>query len=259
MPRACRPVAPRNIGEHPEPTLNGHPGRPSGEAPGHERIALMALTAGRDGERPLDRCLTPQHVDGVLLLSLHGDDPLPRQLRERGLLVVLGGRPAGEAPGAYVDVDNVGGARAGVAHLLERGRRRIATVSGPLDMTAGQDRLAGYRAALADAGLVVDDELVQAGDFSEVSGVQAMRALLGRTAGAAHRRRRRRRGHRRRRAGAAAGAAHRAGGAQLLVRFALSSSGDATRHRAGGRPGSTGLGCSPGGSAAEGMSTHSSR
>ena len=116
----------------------------------------------------------------MLLLSLHGDDPLPRQLRDRGLPVVLGGRPAGGYAGAYVDVDNTGGARAGVAHLLERGRRRIATVTGPLDMMAGQDRLEGYRSALTDAGLGVEESLVEAGDFSEASGQRAMRALLAR-------------------------------------------------------------------------------
>ena len=144
------------------------------------RQLVLALTAGQDGERPIERYLTPQHVDGVLLLSLHGDDPLPRQLRERGLPVVLGGRPAGGYSGAYVDVDNAGGARAGVAHLLERGRRRIATITGPLDMMAGQDRLAGYRTALADTGMSVEESLVESGDFSEASGQQAMRTLLAR-------------------------------------------------------------------------------
>ena len=63
------------------------------------RQLVLALTAGQDGERPIERYLTRQHVDGVLLLSLHGDDPLPRQLRERGLPVVLGGRPLGRLCG----------------------------------------------------------------------------------------------------------------------------------------------------------------
>jgi DNA-binding LacI/PurR family transcriptional regulator len=140
------------------------------------RQLVLALAAGH--EQPLERYLTPQHVDGVLLVSLHGDDPLPELLRTRGLPVVLGGRPPSGYGGAYVDVDNVGGARAGVAHLVARGRKRIATISGPHDMGAGQDRLAGYRAALASAGLAEDPALVVEGDFSEVSGLLAMRKLL---------------------------------------------------------------------------------
>src|SRR5215213_2279107 len=46
------------------------------------RQLVLALTEGPHDERPLERYLTPQHVDGVLLLSLHGDDPLPQHLRE---------------------------------------------------------------------------------------------------------------------------------------------------------------------------------
>jgi DNA-binding LacI/PurR family transcriptional regulator len=142
------------------------------------RQLVLAFAAGED--RPLERYLTPQHVDGVLLVSLHGDDPLPEVLRNRGLPVVLGGRPPSGYGGAYIDVDNIGGARAGVAHLIARGRRRIATISGPHDMGAGQDRLAGYRSALAAAGLVEDPALVVEGDFSEISGLQATRDLLAR-------------------------------------------------------------------------------
>jgi DNA-binding LacI/PurR family transcriptional regulator len=144
------------------------------------RQLVLALGSGRDPERPLTRYLTRQHVDGVLLLSLHGDDPLPRELSERGLPVVLGGRPSGGYRGAFVDVDNVGGARAGVAHLVERGRRRIATVAGPADMGVGQDRLTGYRTALLAARLPADESLVVRGDFSEASGLEGVRALLAR-------------------------------------------------------------------------------
>ncbi|WP_233492285.1 LacI family DNA-binding transcriptional regulator [Blastococcus sp. TF02A-30] len=134
------------------------------------RQLVLALSEGR----PLERYLTPQHVDGVLLLSVRADDPLPRQLQGTGLPVVLGGRPDGvDVP--HVDVDNAGGARAAVAHLLATGRRRIATVTGPPDMGAGRDRLAGYRDALAGA-----EALEVTGDFTEGSGYRGVRELLDR-------------------------------------------------------------------------------
>ena len=75
----------------------------------------------------------------------------------------------------YVDVDHIGGVAAAVRHLLATGRRRIATIAGPQDMVAGIDRLAGYRAALHEAGL---PEHVAVGDFTRESGVRAMRQLL---------------------------------------------------------------------------------
>lgn len=127
--------------------------------------------------------LTSQHIDGVLLLSLHDADPLPTLLSERGLPTVLGGRPARMLkPGAqqayFVDVDNAGGARKAVDYLSARGRRRIATIAGPQDMGAGVARLDGYREAIKATGATVDGNLIAYGDFSEASGTATMRRLL---------------------------------------------------------------------------------
>ncbi|WFE39161.1 LacI family DNA-binding transcriptional regulator [Micromonospora sp. WMMD998] len=127
--------------------------------------------------------LTNQHVDGVLLLSLHDADPLPTLLEERGLPAVLGGRPArmlhpNAQPAWFVDVDNVGGARQAVEHLFTQGRRRVATIAGPQDMGAGLARLSGYREAVRAAGCAVEAGMIAYGDFSEGSGTAAMRRLL---------------------------------------------------------------------------------
>jgi DNA-binding LacI/PurR family transcriptional regulator len=152
----------------------------SGALAGSQRQLLLTMAHRAHDRGRLDNYLSRQHVDGVLLLSLHGDDPLPSQLVARGVPAVLGGRPNEETPLPYVDVDNVGGAGQAVAHLAGTGRRRIATISGPQDMTAGRYRLEGYRAALAQAGLPFDPALVAEGDFSEQSGTRAAEALLDR-------------------------------------------------------------------------------
>jgi DNA-binding LacI/PurR family transcriptional regulator len=147
-------------------------------------LQLWLAMASTPAERVrVDQHLTSQHVDGVLLLSLHDDDPLPALLAERGLPLVLGGRPArmltAPPPETYfVDVDNIGGARQATSYLISSGRRRVATIAGPLDMGVGVARLSGYRAALEAAGVPYDPSLVGYGDFSEFSGATAMRALL---------------------------------------------------------------------------------
>jgi DNA-binding LacI/PurR family transcriptional regulator len=128
----------------------------------------------------LERYVLGGHVDGVLLASLHGDDPLPGVLERAGVPAVLIGRPAGGAAASYVDADNRGGARQAVTHLAGRGRRRVATIAGPLDMGVGVDRLDGYHDGLRAAGLAEAGELVEGGDFSEESGAAAMARLLGR-------------------------------------------------------------------------------
>lgn len=75
-------------------------------------------------------------------------------------------------------IDNVAAATLGVQHLAQQGRRRIATITGPLGNTLSQDRLLGYRAALAKDGLDEDAALVVEGDFSIASGYRAMQQLL---------------------------------------------------------------------------------
>jgi DNA-binding LacI/PurR family transcriptional regulator len=133
------------------------------------------IAQSEDEHARFERYLTGQHVDGVLLISLHGDDPLPHHLEENGVPTVLGGRPAGVLPVSCVDADNRGGARQAVEHLVGLGRRRIGIITGPQDMQVGVDRLDGYHDALTVAGLT---GRVAYGDFSEESGESGMRELL---------------------------------------------------------------------------------
>jgi DNA-binding LacI/PurR family transcriptional regulator len=150
----------------------------SGALAGTQRQLLLTMAHRAHDRGRLDNYLSRQHVDGVLLLSLHGDDPLPGQLEARGVPAVLGGRPSQPSALHFVDADNAGGAGQAVAHLVSTGRRRIATISGPQDMVAGLERLEGYRTALAEAGLPFDPALVVQGDFSEQSGWAATETLL---------------------------------------------------------------------------------
>ncbi len=141
------------------------------------QLVLLMPEPGRDAVRA-EAYLTGGHVDGVLLVSLHGDDPLPKRLAGRGIPLVVGGRPPRGAAVHYVDIDNRGGSRAAVGHLASLGRRVIATVAGPADMGAGVDRLAGYREGLEEAGLGHDPTLEAVADFSHEGGVDAMGRLL---------------------------------------------------------------------------------
>jgi DNA-binding LacI/PurR family transcriptional regulator len=145
-------------------------------------VQLLLLIAQDLPDRGwLERYVVGGHVDGVLLASLHGDDPLPGTLERAGVPAVLIGRPVDQAaPGSYVDADNRGGAGKAVGHLARRGRRRIATITGSLDMGVGQDRLEGYRDGLAAAGLAGSGDLVETADFTEEGGAAAMGRLLAR-------------------------------------------------------------------------------
>lgn len=143
----------------------------------------LLLTLVRD-QRERDRFaqfVSAHRVDGVLLVSVHDDDPLPDLLESIEMPAVLNGRRGLDEPLPYVDSDNAGGGALAAEHLIERGRHTIATITGPLDMYAAKCRLDGYRDALRAAGREYDETLVVHGDFTEDSGHRAMRELLART------------------------------------------------------------------------------
>ncbi|WP_055695795.1 LacI family DNA-binding transcriptional regulator [Streptomyces prasinopilosus] len=152
-----------------------------GAALSDTEMQLLLIFAGSDRERQrLADYLAAHRVDGVLLVSVHADDPLPDMLARLEIPAVISGpRSAAEAL-TSVDSDNYGGARQAVEHLVARGRRRIAHITGRLDVYGAQRRVDGYRDALRDAGRPVDDLMIEAGDFSEEGGRRAMAALLER-------------------------------------------------------------------------------
>lgn len=143
------------------------------------QIVLLTAGKGHTGQSPALRLLRGDHVDGALMVSMHTRHAAA--LERVGIPVVSVGRPMCADPDrhSYVDVDNCGGAVRAVRHLVAAGRTRIATVAGPQDMTAGLDRLAGYRGALAEFGRD-DTGLVMHGDFGQASGEHATLRLLDR-------------------------------------------------------------------------------
>ncbi|MFF8982014.1 LacI family DNA-binding transcriptional regulator [Streptomyces globisporus] len=115
-------------------------------------------------------------ADGALVVSTHAEDPLPALIAEAGLAAVLFARPARPVPVSYVDLAHQDGARLAAEHLLGRGCRRIATISGPLDVPAGQARLTGFRDIMARHGHPYIP--IVEGQFTQESGEAAMERLL---------------------------------------------------------------------------------
>ncbi|PFG32477.1 LacI family transcriptional regulator [Sanguibacter antarcticus] len=129
-------------------------------------------TSGRIG-----RYLRNGHVDGAIVVSHHRKDDLESVIDVSRLPAVFVGRPFKVFPGLrFVDVDNFGGGVIATQHLIARGRRNIAHIAGPSDMTAGEDRQAGWRHALAQQGL--PEGPLAGGDFTTAAGIEAMEAIL---------------------------------------------------------------------------------
>lgn len=145
----------------------------------HRMQLLFVVLSSAEDRSQFERFAGGGHIDGALFLSLHGPDQLPAKLAARGIPVVMAGRPyrtGDETP--YVDADNVGGARLATRAMIERGRRNLATITGPRDMVASQDRLDGFRAELASHGRRPTRDSIVIGDFSIEGGERAMHQLL---------------------------------------------------------------------------------
>ncbi|TYB56553.1 LacI family DNA-binding transcriptional regulator [Nonomuraea sp. PA05] len=140
------------------------------------------IISNTDGMRRIEQAAIEQmiarQVDGLAfaVFHTHAGDLLP--VIEAGIPVVrLGGRLAQRG----VDVvhsDDEGGAAEATRHLLARGYRRIAFVCGPAAEGPAAERVAGYRAALAEAGVPADQALVAHTEFSRTGGAQGVSRLL---------------------------------------------------------------------------------
>jgi DNA-binding LacI/PurR family transcriptional regulator len=142
-------------------------------------LVLMLLLADTErGRERLERVLRSRRADGIMLLALHGEDPLYDLAQSLELPVVVGGRPLHGEPAWYVDADNRGGGRTATEHLIASGRRRIAAICGRQDTQVGVARHQGFREAMALAGL--EPIRSEAADFTEAGGGAAMTRLLER-------------------------------------------------------------------------------
>jgi DNA-binding LacI/PurR family transcriptional regulator len=137
---------------------------------------LLCLASSGRGRSRLTNLLHTRGVDGIMLMALHGDDPLTRIVHQAGLPAVYGGRPLHFEPQWYVDSDNLGGARLATEHLIGLGRTRIVAITGQMSTDVGEARYRGYREAMIMAGLTPYG--TAEGDFTEAGGAAVMKQLL---------------------------------------------------------------------------------
>ena len=75
-------------------------------------------------------------------------------------------------------VDNADASYNAVDHLIDRGHRRVAIITGPKSVYSAKERLVGYLRALSDHGILYDDSLVISGPYDFATGYRALDALL---------------------------------------------------------------------------------
>ena len=138
------------------------------EQPGRERRIVAALRSYR--------------VDGILLATAQGsfdhDASHIADMVRAGVSVVCLDRSVSDVVTDAVLLDNVGGARECVRHLIQQAHQRIAIITGALRLQTGHERLEGYKLALEDAGIALDQRLILEGDFRFESGKRCCEQIL---------------------------------------------------------------------------------
>ena len=137
-------------------------------------VLLSTARSAEDESSAYSRIIRGRQAAGVIVAAASTHDPNPRDVHDAGYPVVVVGRLPRSSDVASVGIDDIGGAKAVIGHLIEtHGARRIGHISGPLDHQSSIDKRDGYVAALADAGLSIDPRLFFEGNYEEASGREA--------------------------------------------------------------------------------------
>lgn len=131
-----------------------------------------------DREQELALALCARRVDGLIVIPAGTDHRYLEPEIRAGVPVVFVDRPAGRIDADTVLSDSFGGARAGAAHLIAHGHRRIGFIGDQPRIHTAVERLRGYRAAMEDAGLPVDDAWISLGSTEPARVREAVAAVL---------------------------------------------------------------------------------
>lgn len=131
-------------------------------------------------ERTYLQLMQAQRVAGLLLATAGRDDAdhAARLAADVSIPTVLIDRPVSGLAWDSVMSDNVGAAHAAVAHLVANGHRRIGYVGGLGRLAIADQRLEGYRRALAEGAIAFDPALVRQGNYRPHEAASSTRALL---------------------------------------------------------------------------------
>ncbi len=143
--------------------------------------SVIVCNTSSDGERTLEYLdvLGEGRVDGILFTSERVKEEYHRAFQELGIPVVLVSTASPRYPLPFVKVDDEKAAHDMTRHLIDKGHRRIALITGGRkDPIAGLPRIRGFTRAMAEAGLNVPPTHIVEGDFHYKSGYRAMSLLF---------------------------------------------------------------------------------
>lgn len=126
----------------------------------------------------IENLMNSRRVDGIILPIARKDDKCIAYLKEADYPFVVIGKPENTEGILWVDNDNFNAMYSVVNYLIQKGERKIAFIGGSPTLNVTINRLEGYKKALENIGLEIDENMIQVSEFSEISGYDAMKKIL---------------------------------------------------------------------------------
>jgi LacI family transcriptional regulator len=142
------------------------------------RIILLDTDENIDLELEASQTLISQRVDGVLICPVQHGTECMRELQKHGVPFVLVGRRFPDCDYSYVIPDDEQAGYLAAKHLIDLGHSRIGFINAPQHISSARERLRGFKAAHAEAGIEVSDLLIRFGALSSAEGQALADSLL---------------------------------------------------------------------------------
>ena len=119
-----------------------------------------------------------KQVDGLIVSLSLGNEEILKELKASNYPVVQIDRSVLNNSYPLVSIDNKNSAYQIVEYMLKKGYRKIAHISGDLNTTTARERLEGYKKAISDYGIEINEDYIIEGDYTQHSGFEAVKKLL---------------------------------------------------------------------------------
>lgn len=137
---------------------------------------LLAAHSGLDEVATYANLYRSGRIEGLVILNVRQDDERVEAARRLGIPHVCEGRPGNDSPFVAIDVE--AGTMEALAHLIVLGHEHIGLITPSLDLALATEQDVAYRAALDEAGLLFEEQLVVEGGTTESEGYAAASDLL---------------------------------------------------------------------------------
>ena len=143
-------------------------------------VTISQSNDNQEKESTIAHTLFSNRVDGLILsigMETLSYDHL-KLFSERNIPLVFFDRIVEEIPAHKIVIDDFGGAYRATQHLIEQGRKKVAHIGGPLNLQIYAKREAGYRQAISDAGLQINEDLILHNSLTREDGLNAIKRIL---------------------------------------------------------------------------------